>query len=131
MKDINPQWAFSMAHQALERMKVENEEEICGRGYPLLGLPCIRPKDHNPFKDCFAVKGGMGVYMQQDGKDWVGNNQMNWPNDIVTSHGWTNPKTGLWDGAKPKDQVTEKELIEGPTGRAAAIAATKAKHAKK
>lgn len=73
----------------------DNMEEVlerlgaCGMGYPDLGLPCIRPKDHNPFHDCFALlekpDGKVwGVYMQQDGKDWV-DDPTTFPTDLVIS----------------------------------------------
>lgn len=62
----------------------------CGMGYPDLGLPCIRPKDHNPFHDCFALMEEsddgriIGCYMQQDGKDWV-TDRSQFPTDLVIS----------------------------------------------
>lgn len=62
----------------------------CGMGYPSQGLPCVRPKDHsNPISDCFALlekpDGKVwGVYMQQDGKEWV-DDQTQFPTDLVIS----------------------------------------------
>ena len=70
----------------------------CGMGYPSLGLPCVRPKDHlenipkfhsSPVSDCFALvkkdDGTVwGVYMQQDDKAWT-DDQTQWPTDIRIS----------------------------------------------
>jgi len=92
--------------------------EKCGSGYPSLGLPCIRPKGHqSPISDCFAVKDGQGVYMQQDGKDWVGADTTRWPDDVIIAD-----KLVL---------LTQEEWESDPVpDRRAAIEATKAKHAK-
>lgn len=88
--------------------------EKCGCGYPSLGLPCIRPKGHqSPVSDCFAVKDGHGVYMQQDGKDWVGPDRTRWPDDVLID---------------PEPEPESEPMP--PANRRAAIAATKAKHDK-
>ena len=60
--------------------------EMCGMGYPGLGLVCIRPKGHSPWLYCFAKTEReakiWGVFMQQDGKDWT-DDPMDWPGDLV------------------------------------------------
>ena len=85
-------------------------------GYPSMGLPCIRPHGHqsHSMSDCFAVstQSGKGVYMQQDGKDWVGTDRADWPDDVLI---------------KPEEFETDIIIPD----RRAAIAATKAKHATK
>ena len=86
----------------------------CGNGYPSLGLPCMRPKDHNPFIDCFALVEGIdgkvqGVYMQQDGKDLVDDPTL-FPTDLVIS--------------KP---FMKRKMEHALPDRRAAIAHTKAK----
>lgn len=69
----------------------EHREELqklgaCCKGYPNMGLPCLRPNDHSPFDDCFSLKerDGVlyGVFMVQDGKEWVAD-QKKWPKDLV------------------------------------------------
>jgi len=88
--------------------------EKCGSGYPSAGLPCIRPKGHqSPVSDCFAVSDGHGVYMQQDGRDWVGPDRTRWPDDVLID---------------PEPEPEAEPLP--PANRRAAIAATKAKNAK-
>jgi len=87
------------------------EAEACGMGYPDLGLPCVRPKDHPGIQDCFALteRDGVtwGVFMRQDSKDWISDVTL-WPTDIVIS-------TPIVEPVLPK------------TDRRGAIAHTKAK----
>ena len=66
--------------------------------------------------DCFAVstQSGKGVYMQQDGKDWVGTDRAEWPDDVLID---------------PEPEPESEPMP--PSDRRAAIAATKAKHATK
>lgn len=97
--------------------------EKCGSGYPSAGLPCIRVKGHqSPVSDCFAVKDGHGVYMQQDGKDWVGPDRTRWPDDELYTR--DEPKSPLY---LLTQEEFETDIIPD---RRAAIAATKAKNAK-
>lgn len=74
-----------MPYEAAKKQVIGNKPQACGMGYPSLGLPCVRPPDHG-FSDCFALKrkdGRLwGVYMQQDGKDWV-SDPTQWPDDIA------------------------------------------------
>lgn len=77
----------------------------CGDGYPSLGMPCVRPKGHSPFVDCFAlvetIEGKVwGVYMQQDGKDWI-DDKTRFPTDLVVS-------TPLFK-EKMKEQITDRK----------------------
>ena len=91
------------------------ETEKCGGGYPSIGLSCIRPKGHqSPVSDCFAVSDGHGVYMQQDGRDWVGPDRTRWPDDVLI---------------EPEPEPEPEPMPH--SDRRAAIAATKAKHATK
>ena len=55
------------------------------------GLECIRPEGHqNPVNPCFAVVEGhptiTGVYLYQDGKEWV-RDRADWPDDAVVEGG--------------------------------------------
>ena len=94
----------------------------CGMGYPSMGLPCIRPKGHNPFNHCFALveetDGEVwGVYMMQDDMNWV-SSPTQFPNDIVVS--------------KPLVKRIKRKTPLDPNGnpipdRRGAIAHTKAK----
>ena len=76
---------YDVPSYALDMDVDENDcLQKCGMGYPTMGLPCIRPKGHkDAVSDCFAVKDGQGVYMQQDGKDWVGGDRTKWPDDAI------------------------------------------------
>ena len=60
----------------------------CGMGYPALGMPCIRPKGHNPLLECFTlIKTGdeevTGVWMTRDEKQ-SSTDANEFPTDLVT-----------------------------------------------
>ncbi len=108
-------------------MKIEEQLKqigACGMGYPDLGLPCIRSKGHNSFRDCFALVESpegeiVGCYMQHDGKNWV-TDQSEFPDDIVTS-------TPLFKERKKDGRVFSEPKIKTTTDRRGLVKHSKAR----
>ena len=85
----------------------------CGMSHPNLDLRCLRPKGHKyHIIECFSLIElhgfTKGVWMRQDGKDWV-SDPTQFPTDLVVS--------------KP---LMKSEIVEQIPDRRAAIAHTKA-----